>query len=209
MQCLIGKKIGMTRVFDEDGKSIPVTIIQTGENIVHQVKTIDNDGYNAIQLGFDEISSEKITKPEKGHFKKLGTTPTRIVKEFLVNSDSPDFSPGQKVGVEIFENVPFVDVTGISKGRGHAGTIKKYHFERGRKTHGNTNVRERGSAGACSYPARVFPGLRMSGQYGNTQVTIKRSKVVTIDKENGLVFLKGAIPGRNKGIVFIKKTNHK
>ena len=208
MQCLIGKKIGMTRLFDEAGKSIPVTVVQTGKNVVHQVKTDENDGYRAVQLGYEEISEKKLNKPQLGHFKKLGSTPTKIVKEFVLESADQNPEPGQKVGVEIFEGVRFVDVTGISKGRGHAGTIKRYNFQRGRESHGNTNVRERGSAGANSYPARVFPGLKMSGQYGNAQITTKRLEIVTIDKENDVVFIRGAIPGKNKGIVYIKKTNH-
>ena len=208
MQCLIGKKIGMTRIFDEDGKMISVTVVQTGKNIVHQVKTDANDGYRAVQLGFDEVAEKKVNKPELGHFRKLGSTPTRIVKEFALESSEQEPQPGQRIGAEALEGVKFVDVTGISKGRGHTGTIKRYNFQRGRETHGNTNVRERGSAGANSYPARVFPGLKMSGQYGNAQVTVKRLEVVTIDKENDIVFIRGAIPGRNKGIVYIKKTNH-
>ncbi len=209
MQCLIGKKIGMTRLFDEAGKTVPVTVVHTGMNIVHQVKTVENDGYGAVQLGFEEIEESKLNKPEAGHFKKLGTTPTRVIKEVrLEDSGSGEYTPGQRIGVEVFENIKYVDVTGVSKGRGHAGTIKRYNFHRGRETHGNTNVRERGSAGANTYPARVFPGLKMSGQYGNERVTVKRLAVVNIDKENGLVFLKGAVPGRNKGIVILRKTNH-
>lgn len=208
MQCLIGKKIGMTRVFDEAGKSVSVTVIQTGKNIVHQIKTRENDGYQAVQLGFEEVNERKVNKPELGHFKKCGTVPTRIVKEFKLDDASKEsLKSGQQVGVELLEDVKFVDVTGVSKGRGHAGTIKKYNFTRGRKTHGNTNVRERGSAGACSYPARVFPGLKMSGHYGAEKVTVKKLEVVSIDKENDLVFLRGGVPGRNQGIVCISKTN--
>ena len=208
MQCLIGKKIGMTRIFDEAGKSIAVTVIQTGHNVIHQVKNKERDGYRSVQLGFEEITEKKVNKPGLGHFKKLGTPPTRVVKEFRLEDGEAEFAPGQRVGVELFEEVKFVDVTGTSKGRGHAGTIKRYNFQRGRESHGNTNVRERGSSGANSYPARVFPGLKMSGQYGNKQVTMKRLEVVTIDKENGLVFLRGAVPGRNRGIVVIRKTSH-
>jgi large subunit ribosomal protein L3 len=208
MQCLIGKKVGMTRLFDEAGKAVGVTVVQTGQNVIHQVKTVEVDGYRAVQLGFDEIAEKKLNKPELGHFKKLGTTPTRVVKEVRLDDADTGYTPGQKIGVEIFENVKFVDVSGTSKGRGHTGTIKRYNFQRGRKTHGNTNYRERGSSGANTYPARVFPGLRMSGQCGNELVTTKRIQVVTIDKENGLVFLRGSVPGANKGIVTIRNTNH-
>lgn len=206
MQFIIGKKIGMTRIFDDAGKSISVSVVKTGSNIIHQVKTIEKDGYKAVQVGFEEIEEKKLNKPELGHFKKLGTTPTRIVKEFTLNDSDPELVTGQKVGVEIFDEIKFVDVTGTTKGRGHTGTIKRYNFQRGRKTHGNTNLRERGSSGANTYPARVFPGLRMSGHLGNEQVTVKNLEVVSTDKENGLVFLKGAVPGCNKGIVFIRKT---
>ena len=208
MQCLIGKKVGMTRLFDADGKAVGVTVIQTGQNVIHQVKSPEVDGYRAVQLGFEEIAEKKLNKPQLGHFKKLGTPPTRIVREVRLDKGDAGYTAGQRIGVEVFENVKFVDVTGTTKGRGHTGTIKRYNFQRGRETHGNTNVRERGSSGANTYPARVFPGLKMSGQYGNERVTTKRIEVVTIDKENGLVFLRGAVPGSNKSIVVIRKTNH-
>jgi large subunit ribosomal protein L3 len=206
MQFLIGKKIGMTRIFDDAGKSISVTVVQAGGNIVHQVKTIDKDGYSAVQLGFEEAEERKFNKPELGHFKKLGTTPTKVLKEFSLEKSDVQFTSGQKIGLEIFDEIKFVDVTGTTKGRGHTGTIKRYNFQRGRKSHGNTNYRERGSSGANTYPARVFPGLRMSGHYGNEQVTIKNIGVAAIDKENDLIYLRGAVPGCNKGIVFISKT---
>ncbi|MBN1307947.1 MAG: 50S ribosomal protein L3 [Chitinispirillaceae bacterium] len=207
MRCLIGKKIGMTRIFDESGKLVAVTVVQTGHNVIHQVKTEEKDGYSAVQLGYEEISEKKVNKPTLGHFKKLGTPPTKVVKEVRCDASDGGSASGQRLGVDIFENVKFVDVTGTTKGRGHTGTIKRYNFERGRESHGNTNVRERGSTGANSYPARVFPGLKMSGHYGNERVTIKRLEVVTIDKEHGLVFLRGAVPGRNRGVVVIKANN--
>lgn len=205
MQGLIGKKIGMTRLFNEAGRAVPVTVIQAGNNVVEQVKTAEKDGYSAVQLGFEQVAEKKVNKPELGHFKKLGTTPVKIMKEFKLDGADEALSAGQVVGVEVFENVKFINVTGISKGRGHAGTIKKYNFERGRETHGNTNVRERGSSGANSYPARVMPGLKMSGHMGAAQVTTRRLEVVGIDKEAGLVFVKGAVPGYKTGYVFLKK----
>lgn len=208
MQCLIGKKIGMTRVFDEGGKMVSVTVVQTGKNVIHQVKTDDNDGYRSVQLGFEELAEKKVNKPKLGHFKKLGSTPTRIIKEFTLEKVDEDPQPGARIGVEVLDGVKFVDVTGVSKGRGHAGTVKRHNFTIGRKTHGNTSVRERGSTGACSYPARVFPGLKMSGHYGAEQVTVKRLEVVNIDKENDIVLIRGSIPGKNKGIVYIKKTTY-
>lgn len=208
MQGLIGKKIGMTRLFDEEGRTVAVTVINAGGNVVHQVKTKEKDGYAAVQLGFEEIKEKNVTKPLLGHFKSNGKTVTRIVKEFDLDVNE-EIQPGQIIGVELFENIKYVDVAGISKGRGYAGTIKRYNFQRGRETHGNTNVREHGSIGQNSYPSRVFPGLKMSGHYGSAQVTMKRLEVMGIDKEKGLVFIKGSVPGANKGIVYIKKNGSK
>lgn len=210
MRGLIGKKVGMTRFFDDTtGQEIPVTIIEAAENVVHQVKTVENDGYRAVQLGYGVVAEKRVTKPELGHYKKWSGVPTRTVKEFGLDDGEEDPTPGAKVGVEILEDVKYVDVTGVSKGRGYAGTIKRHNFKRGRETHGNTNHREPGSTGACSYPSRVFPGQRMSGQYGNTRSTVRGLQVVGIEKESGLVYVKGAVPGRNSGIVFIRKNSVK
>jgi len=204
MRGLIGKKVGMTRLFNETGRVVGVTVIHAGGNVVEQIKTEENDGYSAVQLGFGEIAPRKVRKPQEGHFKKLGATPAKVLKEFEPDCDADkELKPGQTIGVEVFENVKFVNVTGVSKGRGHAGTIKKYNFQRGRETHGNTNLRERGSSG--SYPARVPPGLKMSGHMGDEQVTTRRLEVVGIDKEAGLVFVKGSVPGCRTGIVYIRK----
>lgn len=205
MHCLIGEKIGMTRIFDEEGKVSAVTVIRTGKNIVHQIKTKEKDGYNAVQLGFFEIDEKKVSLPVLGHFKKLGTPVTKVIKEMKLSDGEDGLQVGQKLGVEVFENVKYVDIIGISKGRGHAGTIKRYNFKRGRESHGNTNVREHGSVGANTYPARVFPGMKMSGHYGAERVTIKRLKVVKIDKENDLIFVNGGVPGKNKGIVMVRE----
>jgi large subunit ribosomal protein L3 len=206
MRGLIGKKIGMTRVFNETGRVVGATVILVGKNVVEQVKTEAVDGYSAVQLGFGEISPKRVRKPQEGHFKKLGTAPVRVLKEFEPDCDEDKgLTPGQTLGVEVFENVKFVNVTGKSKGRGHAGTIKRYNFQRGRETHGNTNLRERGSSGAGSYPARVPPGLKMSGHMGAEQVTTRRLEVVGIDKEEGLVLVKGSVPGCRSGFVFIRK----
>lgn len=206
MQGLIGKKIGMTRIFSDSGKSVAVTVIQAGNNIVHQIKTNEKDGYSAVQLGFEDVAEKKVSKAILGHCKKNSSVPTYIVKEFELDSEEEQLKSGQRVGVEILENVKFVNVVGISKGRGHTGTIKRYNFQRGRESHGNTNVRERGSSGANTYPARVMPGLKMSGQSGNERVTVRNLEVVSLDKEAGLLFVKGAVPGRNKGYLYIKKT---
>jgi large subunit ribosomal protein L3 len=196
----------MTRIFNETGRVVGVTVILAGNNVVEQVKTVDNDGYSAVQLGFGEVAEKRVRKPQAGHFKKLGSAPMKVLKEFELDCDADkELKPGQAIGVEVFEGVKFVNVTGVSKGRGHAGTIKKYNFQRGRESHGNTNHRERGSSGAGSYPARVIPGLKMSGHMGACQVTTRRLEVVGVDKEAGLVFVKGSVPGCRTGIVYLKK----
>ena len=206
MQGLIGKKIGMTRIFNETGRVVGVTVIHVGNNVVEQIKTEENDGYSAVQLGFDEVAEKKVSKPQLGHFKKLGSAPVRVLKEFEMDcAEDAGLKPGQKLGAEVFEGVRFVNATGVSKGRGHAGTIKKYNFQRGRESHGNTNHRERGSSGAGSYPARVMPGLKMSGHMGACQVTTRRLEVVGTDKDAGLVFVKGSVPGHRTGIVYLRK----
>ncbi|MBD3344855.1 MAG: 50S ribosomal protein L3 [Chitinivibrionales bacterium] len=210
MQGLIGKKVGMTRLLDkESGHAIPVTVIKTATNIVHQIKTEKNDGYTAAQLGFDSCPEKKVKKALQGHFKKHGSAATRVIKEFVMDESDAELKPGQTIGIEVFENIKYVDVTGTSKGRGFTGTIKRHNFQRGRETHGNTNHRERGSLGAGTYPARVFPGVKMAGQYGSEKTTIKGLELVGTDKENGLLYIKGAIPGANKGVVVIRKNNSK
>jgi large subunit ribosomal protein L3 len=206
MQGIIGKKIGMTQVFAADtGRYVPVTVIQAGTNVVHQVKTVEADGYRAVQLGFDVVSDKKITKPLAGHFKKHNSTPTRVIKEFDLDSPEESVTPGQKIGVEVLENVKFVNVVGVSKGRGFTGGIKRHNFQRGRETHGSKSHRIRGSSGSNTTPGHVWKGLRMEGHYGNEQVTVRNLEVVALDKEAGLVLIRGAVPGPNKGIVFINK----
>jgi large subunit ribosomal protein L3 len=206
MQGLIGKKIGMTRIFDkETGKVVAVTVIQAAGNVVHQVKTIEKDGYAAVQLGFGPVSEKKVTKALAGHFKKNGSTPTRVIKEFKPDSADEKIVPGSSISVEMLEKVKLVDVIGVSKGRGFAGTIKRHHFMRGRESHGSGCTRERGSMGSNTYPAHVWPGLRMSGHMGAIQATTHNIEVVGIDKDAGLVFVNGSVPGRNGGIVFIRK----
>jgi large subunit ribosomal protein L3 len=206
MQGLIGKKIGMTQIFNkESGKITPVSIIQTGVNVVCQVKNAEKDGYRAVQLGFEPRNEKKMNKAIVGHFKKCNATSSRVIKEFKLDSADEQVTPGQTVGVELFENVGFVDVTGISKGRGFTGGVKRYNFHRGRETHGCKAHRIRGSSGSNTTPGRVVPGLRMEGHYGASQVTMRNLELAGIDKEAGILLVKGAIPGPNKGIVFIKK----
>ncbi len=186
MQGLIGKKIGMTQIFNkESGLVTPITMIQTGTNVVCQVKNMESDGYRAVQLGFDACPEKKLTKPLSGHFKKHNAAPSRVIKEFKLDSVDEQLTPGQAVGLEVFENVKFVDVTGISKGRGFAGGIKRYNFHRGRETHGCKNHRARGSSGANTTPGRVVPGLRMEGHMGAAQVTAKKLRLMGVDKEVG------------------------
>ncbi|HEX7510015.1 MAG TPA: 50S ribosomal protein L3 [Chitinivibrionales bacterium] len=210
MQGLIGKKIGMTQIFNKDsGEVVPVTLIQTGTNVVCQVKNPEKDGYRSVQLGFQTIPDKKVIKPLLGHFKKHNAVPTRHLKEFKLDSADEQLTPGQTVGVELFENVKYVDVTGVSKGRGFAGGIKRHNFKRGRETHGCKAHRIRGSSGSNTTPGRVVPGLRMEGHYGAGQVTAKNLLLVGVDKEAGVVMIRGAVPGPNKGIVYIKKNSIK
>lgn len=208
MQGLIGRKVGMTRIFkQETGQVIPVTIIKTGVNKVIQVKTQQRDGYSAVQLGFEVVPEQKLNQPVNGHLKKHNCEPMRKIKEFNLDSPDENLEMGQSVGAEMFNAVQYVDVTGISKGRGYAGTVKRHGFHIGRMTHGNKNKREPGSIGCNTYPARVFPGKKMAGQYGNRQVTSKNLEVVGLDANLGIIYLKGCVPGRKNGIVFVKKSS--
>ncbi len=210
MQGIIGKKVGMTRIFDqESGRVVPITVVATGGNTILQVKTVEKDGYSAVQLGFDTAKEKSFNKPQLGQFKKYGSEPKRAIKEFQLDSDEEALEAGQNVDLSLLQDVGYVDVTGDIKGRGFAGTVKKYNFRIGRATHGNTNRRDRGSLGAGTYPARVFPGLKMAGQYGNTTKTIKGVQIVDVNLEEGLLYLKGAIPGKNRGVVYIKKNLNK
>lgn len=205
MQGLIGKKVGMTRIIDQEtGVVLPVTVIEAQKNIVLQEKTVEKDGYSAVQLGYEKVADKKLTKAEIGHAKKHGSEPVKYVKEFQLDADET-VEPGQEIGVEIFDTVSYVNVTGVTKGRGFAGTVKRHGFKIGRATHGNTNRRARGSLGAGSSPSRVFPGLKMAGQYGNTQKTVKGLEIVSIDAEKNLIYVNGAVPGRKGGLLYIKK----
>jgi large subunit ribosomal protein L3 len=206
MQGIIGKKVGMTRLFDkETGKEIPVTIIDVTSNVVQQVKTEEKDGYSAVQIGFGFVSESRVTKPVQGHCSKHASPATRMVKEFKLDDGEEVPQPGQKLGVEVFDNIKYVNVSGISKGHGFSGTIKRWGFARGRETHGNKNHRERGSMGPSTYPARVFPGLKMAGQFGNVKRTVKGLEIVKMVPENNLLYLKGAVPGHRNSYVFINK----
>ncbi len=201
---IIGKKIGMTQIFDEAGNAIPVTVIQAGPCTVSQRKTVEKDGYEAIQLGFEDAREKSVNKPEKGHFEKNGLTVKKHLKEFRLE-DCSGYNVGDVVSVETFAVGEKVDVTGTTKGRGYTGVIKRWNHHRLRMTHGVGPVhREVGSMGANSDPSRVFKNKKMAGQYGNEQVTILNLNVVRIWPENNLIAVRGAIPGAKGGIVFIR-----
>ena len=204
MPGLIGKKIGMTSVFSADGKNVPCTVIEVGPCVVTQVKTIDTDGYDAIQLGFEEKREKSTTKPELGHFEKAGVAPMRHLAEFKGFEDR--FKLGEQITVDIFNDVLFVDVAGISKGKGFQGVVKRHGFAGAHSTHGEQHVkRSSGSIGAASYPAKVFKGTRMGGQMGNERVTVQNLQVIKVIPEHNLLLLKGSVPGGKGSILYIEK----
>jgi large subunit ribosomal protein L3 len=203
MALLIGKKLGMTQLFEESGKVVPVSVIEAGPCPVVQVKTPEKEGYAAIQIGYAETRESRSTSPLIGHFKKAGLKPQRILREERVD-DASTFNVGDMLDVKVFEGVEKVTVTGVSKGRGFAGTVKRHNFQRGRKTHGNKSYREPGSVGACATPSRIFKGKRLPGRMGGVQHTVRNLRVVQVDAENNLLFVLGAVPGANNGIVYIR-----
>ena len=200
---IIGKKIGMTQIFDEIGNVIPVTVIQAGPCAVAQKKTVETDGYNAIQLGFTDAKEKHITKAQKGHFEKAGVSFKRHLKEFRLD-DCSAINVGDVITADTFAAGDKVDVTGITKGRGYTGVVKRWNHHMLRATHGTGPIhRQPGSMGVID-PARIFKNKKMAGQYGNEQVTVLNLKVVKIDSEKNLIAVKGAIPGAKDGIVFIR-----
>ncbi len=205
MPGLLGKKIGMTSVFSADGKNVPCTVIEVGPCVVTQIKTVEKDGYNAVQLGFEEAKEKNTTAPMAGHFKKAGTTPKRHLAEFT--DFEGELNLGDSITVDIFEGVGFVDVVGTSKGKGFQGVVKRHGFGGvGQSTHGQDDrLRKPGSIGACSYPAKVFKGMRMGGQMGNERVTTHNLQVLKIIPEHNLLLIKGSVPGYKGSIVSIVK----
>ena len=202
---VIGKKAGMTRIFDENGRDYPTTIIEIAPCYVTQIKTLKNDGYSSVQLGFDEIPDRKVKQTQKGHLSKSGVSGVRNFKEFRTESDS-DVKLGSKVDASIFELGDFLAVTGTSKGRGFAGHMKRHGFAGGRRSHGKNSVmRKAGSIGAGSDPSRVWLGTRMAGRFGNDRVTVKNLEVIRVDVESNLVFIKGAVPGAKNGFIYLVK----
>ncbi len=203
MKMIIGRKIGMTQIYDEDGNAVPVTVIKAGPCVVVQKRTPENDGYSAVQLGFEEIPEKKVNKPMLGHFKKAGVNPVRILKEFRVDNVD-EYEVGQTIDVSVFQPGDVVDVTGWSKGRGFAGAMKRWGFRGGPKSHGSKFHRMLGSVGQHTEPSKIFKGKKMPGRYGNERVTIRNLKVVKVDPENNLIVVKGGVPGARGGLLLIR-----
>jgi large subunit ribosomal protein L3 len=199
---ILGTKLGMTQVFDEAGKAIPVTVIQAGPCTVTQVKTKATDGYSAIQVGFKEVAPKALNKPELGHLAKSNSAPVRHLKEYRLDN-SGEFELGQQITVDRFAAGQIVDVVGTSIGRGFAGYQKRHNFKRGPMAHGSKNHRLPGSTGAGTTPGRVYPGKRMAGQMGNVQVTVRKLTVIRVDADRNLLLIKGAVPGKPGALVNI------
>jgi large subunit ribosomal protein L3 len=203
---IIGKKIGMTQVFASDGTVTPVTVLRAGPCVVVQKKTVNTDGYNAVQLGFvEEKPPRKVNKPTEGHFKRAGLPPTRILREVRVDVSEESTNVGDKILVDLFNENDLVDVIGTSKGRGFAGFVKRHGFGGGRATHGSMFHRAPGSIGASAYPSRVIKGTRMAGHMGDVKKTTQNLRVVAVDSERNLLLVRGPVPGPNGGYVLIKK----
>ena len=203
-KAILGRKIGMTQVFDESGVLTPVTVIKAGPCVVTQVKTKENDGYEAVQVGFEDKRDSLVAKPMKGVFAKAGTANKRFVREFRFE-DAADYTLGQEIKADVFAAGDFVDATATSKGKGFQGTIKRLGQHRGPMAHGSKFHRHQGSNGTSSDPSRVYKGKGMPGQMGNKKVTVQNLQIVRVDAENGLLLVKGAVPGPKKALVTIKE----
>ena len=202
---ILARKVGMTQIFSDDGVLTPVTVLQAGPCFVTQVKTVEKDGYSAVQVGFEEIREKLITKGEKGVFDKAGVKPMRFVRELKLDN-AEDYKPGQEIKVDIFSAGDHIDATAVSKGKGFQGTIKRLGQHRGPMKHGSKFHRHAGSNGTSSDPSRVYKGKGMPGQMGNKRVTIQNLEVVRVDAENNLILVRGAVPGPKKSLVTIKAT---
>ena len=201
---LLGTKLGMTQLWDENNKVVPVTVIAASTNVVTQIRQPEVDGYNAIQVGFGEIEARKVNSPDAGHFAKAGVTPRRHVVE-IRTADAAAYTVGQEISVDTFAAGDEIDVTGTSKGKGFAGTMKRHGFKGQGASHGAQAVHRRpGSIGGCATPGRVFKGTRMSGRMGSDRITTQNLKVHKVDAENGVLLIKGAVPGRNGGLVVVR-----
>ncbi|MBM7770343.1 large subunit ribosomal protein L3 [Actinokineospora baliensis] len=204
MKGILGTKLGMTQVFDENNRIVPVTVVKAGPNVVTQVRTQETDGYVAVQLAYGAIDPRKVNKPEGGHFTKAGVTPRRVLAE-LRTTDAASYELGQEITAEVFEAGQVVDATGTSKGKGYAGVMKRHGFKGLGASHGTQRKhRSPGSIGGCATPGRVFKGLRMAGRMGHVRVTTQNLTVHQVDAESGLILLKGAVPGPKGGLVFLK-----
>ena len=205
MKGILGKKVGMTQIYDDTGEVVPVTVIEAGPCFVTQIKTKAQDGYDAVQVGFDETKPARLTKPERGHLQKADAPNLRHLREFELE-DGESVELGQRLDASVFAAGDIVDVTGTSKGKGFAGHIKRHHFHRQRATHGQSD-RERapGSIGAGTTPGRTFKGMRMAGRMGNDRVTVQNLKVVLVDPERNMLAIKGAVPGAKNGLVMIRQ----
>ena len=204
MKGLIGKKLGMTSVYDENGAAVPVTVIEAGPCVVVQRKDSEKDGYAAVQLGFEDQKEQRLNKPALGHFKKAGVDAKRVLKEFRVE-ESAEVNVGDVVDANAFAEVNYVDIVATGKGRGYQGVVKRYDFGGGRASHGGGWTRRTGSIGMCEFPARVFKGKKMPGQMGGKRVTTQNLKVVQVRAEENLILVKGSVPGANGDIVTIKE----
>ena len=200
---IIGKKIGMTQIFDDKGNVVPVTVVEAGPCVVSQLKTVENDGYAAVQIGYGDLKPQKVNKPMAGHFAKQGTAPTRYLREVRVEN-AGEYKVGDQQTVAAFAETKKVDVTGTSKGKGFAGVMKRYGFRGGPGGHGAHFHRAPGSVGQCATPSRVFKGLKLPGHMGVDTVTVKNLEVVRIDEEQNLILVKGAIPGGKNGVVRVR-----
>lgn len=201
---IIGKKIGMTQIFDEKGQVIPVTVVEAGPCVISQKKTVETDGYNAVQMGYKDLKPHKVNKAQKGHFEKNDVAPKKILREFRFENID-DYNVGDIIKAEVFAPGDKIDITGTSKGKGTAGVIKRWNFGRLKETHGTgPNARRGGSIGCCSDPSRVFPGKKMAGHKGHEKVTVQNLTIVKVDSENNIIAIKGAIPGPNGGTVVLR-----
>ncbi len=204
-KAILATKVGMTQIFNEDGQLIPVTVLQAGPCVVTQVKTEENDGYAAVQVGYGDIREKLVNKPEKGHFDKAGVVVKRFLKEFKLDN-AGEYEVGQEIKADIFAEGDHIDATAVSKGKGFQGAIKRHGQSRGPMAHGSKYHRHAGSNGACSDPSKVFKGKHMPGHMGNVQVTVQNLEIVRVDTENNLLLVKGAVPGPKKSLVTIKET---
>lgn len=205
MDAILGKKLGMTQIFTEDGVLVPVTVVEAGPCVVVQRKTEETDGYNALQVGFGAVKPQRVTKPQQGHFKKVGVDPVRYLREFRT-SDAPEMETGETYSADIFESGEKVDVSGTSKGKGFLGVIARWGQRRGPMTHGSRYHRRPGSMGACASPSKVMKGKRLPGRGGGDRVTIQNLEVVQVDPDKNLILVKGGVPGADGALVSIRKS---